>query len=90
MNWRIDFSDQADKFLKKNNVSSDETSELIVKALRKLQGEHINVQIGKLKGAWVGFYKIRSGRTRILAAFDFDNQKIRVEVIDWRGNVYKK
>lgn len=90
MNWRIDFSDQADKFLKKNNVSSDEIFELIVKALRKLRGENINIQMGKLKGAWAGFYKVRSGRVRIIVTFDFDDQKIRVEVIDWRGNVYKK
>lgn len=90
MNWRIDFSHQADKFLEKNNVSSDEISELIVKVLRKLQGEHVNVQIGKLKGPWAGFYKIRSGKVRTIATFDFDNQKARVEVIDWRGNAYKE
>lgn len=90
MNWRIDFSHQADKFLKKNEISSDEISGLIVKALRKLQGENANVQMGKLKGPWAGFYKIRSGRMRAIATFDFDNQRVRIEVIDWRGNVYKE
>lgn len=89
MNWRIDFSNQADRFLKKNNMSSDKISGLVVKALRKLRGENINIQMGKLKGAWAGFYKIRFGRARIIAAFDFDNQKARVEVVDWRGNAYK-
>lgn len=89
MNWRIDFSDRADKFLKKNNISSNEIFELIVKALRKLQGEDVNIHMGKLKGVWAGFYKIRSGRVRIIATFDFDNQKARVEVIDWRGGAYK-
>jgi len=90
MTWRVDFSDQTDKFLRKNNVSSDSISELIVKVLRKLQGENMNVAMGKLKGAWAGFYKIRSGRLRIIAAFNFDHKKVRVEVIDWRGSVYKK
>lgn len=90
MNWLIDFSEQSVKFCKKNSISSDKISELIVKAIKKLRGENINIEIAKLSGSWRGFYKIRTGKIRIIAAFDFDNQKVRVEIIDWRGNAYKK
>lgn len=89
MSWRLDISKSAEKFLAKNNLAVEEIRELTGKAIRYFWGEDVNVDIKKLKGKWVGFYRIRSGRMRIIAEFDFDHSAVFVEEIDWRGNVYK-
>lgn len=89
MSWRINTSKHAEKFLAKNEFTIDEIRELIGKVLRYFQGEDINVDLKKLKGEWKGFYRIRSGRIRIIAEFDFDNSVVFIEKIDWRGNAYK-
>lgn len=48
-----------------------------------------SVDIKKLKGKWKGFYRVRSGRMRIIAEFNFENSIVFIEEIDWRGNAYK-
>ena len=89
MNWYIDFSENSLKFLKKNNLKEDLIIEKIKLVLLKLKGEKVNVDIKKLKGRWKGFYRVRSGRLRIIIEFQFDRNKVYIEEIDWRGNVYK-
>ncbi|MFH1462661.1 MAG: type II toxin-antitoxin system RelE/ParE family toxin [bacterium] len=89
MRWRIDISRNAEKFLTKNKLTIDEIQELVSRAIRYFQKENINVDIKKLKGKWRGFYRIRSGRMRIIAEFHFENSVVFIEEIDWRGNVYK-
>jgi mRNA interferase RelE/StbE len=89
MSWRVDFSSRALKFLKQNNLNENVALEKIQMALRKFQGEDVNLDIIKLKGEWRGFYRIRSGRFRIIVEFRFDLQRVFIEVIDWRGSVYK-
>ncbi|TSC55905.1 MAG: plasmid stabilization system protein [Parcubacteria group bacterium Greene0714_21] len=89
MSWRLDTSRNAEKFLAKNELTITEVRELIGKAIRYFQGEDINVDIKKLKGEWRGFYRIRSGRIRIIAEFNFENSVVFIEEIDWRGNAYK-
>ena len=54
MNWDIAFSKQAEKFLEKNTVSRKDIFELIRSALKKFQGEKVNVDVKKLKGEWKG------------------------------------
>ena len=88
MTWRIDLSRNAEKFLGKNRLTIEEVQELVRKALQYFQGEDINIDIKKLKGKWAGFYRIRSGRLRIIIEFDFENSVVFIEEIDWRGNVY--
>lgn len=90
MNWHIDFSADSVKFLQRNNLENDIIVEKIKLALRKFQGENINVEIKKLSGTWKGFYKIRAGKLRILAEFQFEYNRVYIEKVDWRGNVYKK
>ena len=46
------------------------------------------IDIKKMKGEWKGFYRIRKGKWRIIAEFDFDNNSVFIENIDWRGNIY--
>ena len=89
MNWHIDFSSSSLKFLKQNNLEENFVIDEIKFALRKFRGEDININIKKLGGKWEGFYRIRSGRLRIIMEFQFRTNRVHVEEIDWRGNVYK-
>ena len=88
MSWRLDISKNAEKFLVKNNLASDEVRTLVEKAIRHFKGEDINVDIKKLKSPWGGFYRIRKGRIRIIAEFRFEDSVVFIEEIDWRGSVY--
>lgn len=89
MIWNVAFSRQAEKFLEKKVISREEVSEFIQGAIKRFQGEKINTDIKKLKGEWSGFHRIRKGNIRIIVEFDFDNSSVFIEVIDWRGGVYK-
>jgi mRNA-degrading endonuclease RelE of RelBE toxin-antitoxin system len=89
MKWIVDFSDDSLKFLKKNKISEDYIIEKIELTLKRLKGEDVNVDIKKLKGKWEGFFRIRFGKLRIIAEFQFQDNRVYVERIDWRGNVYK-
>ena len=88
MMWTVDFSSRTLKFLDKNRVN-EEVLEKVRLAVKKFQGEAVSVDIRKAKGKWTGFYRIRSGKLRIIAAFDFERKNVFVDVVDWRGNVYK-
>jgi len=89
MNWQIDFSLNSLKFLKKNNLKENFIIEEIKLVLRKFKGEDVNINVKKLKGEWKGFYRIRSGKIRIIAEFQFEQNRVYIEEIDWRGNIYK-
>ncbi|OHA71407.1 MAG: hypothetical protein A3H01_01365 [Candidatus Wildermuthbacteria bacterium RIFCSPLOWO2_12_FULL_40_9] len=89
MNWKIDFSASSLKFLKQNNLEEHFIIDKIKLALRKFKGENININLKKLSGEWEGFYRIRSGRMRIIIEFQFRKNRAHIEEIDWRGNVYK-
>ncbi len=89
MNWRIDFSANALKFLNRNKIEEDLVIDKIKLALQKFQGERINIDIKKLSGEWDGFYRIRVGKLRIIVEFQFAHNRTYVEEVDWRGNSYK-
>ena len=89
MNWRVDFSADSLKFLTRNKIDEIFIVEKIKFALRKFQGENVNVNIKKLGGEWEGFYRIRSGKLRIILEFQFEFCRVYIEKIDWRGNIYK-
>lgn len=89
MKWNVDFSPRALKFLEKNHISDNEILGKISLVLRKFRGDNVSVDVRKMKGRWAGFYRIRSGKLRIITALYFENKEIFVDVIDWRGNVYK-
>jgi len=67
MNWQIDFHNRAVKFLKTNKVSQSKIIEVIEKSPKRLQGEDVSINIAKLKGRWLGFYRIKVGKLRIIA-----------------------
>ena len=89
MTWRVNFSADSLNFLKKNNIDETFVIDKVKLAVRKFGGEDININIKRLSGKWQGFYRIRSGKTRIIVEFKFDGRRAYVEVIDWRGSVYK-
>ena len=89
MSWRIETSKDAEKFLEKNELTIKEVKELVIKTIRYFQGEDTNVDIKKLNGKWKGFYRVRIGRIRIIAEFDFENSVVFIEEVDWRGSSYK-
>jgi len=89
MNWKIDFSKDSLKFLEQNNLKEDIVIDKIKLVLRKFKGENVNVNIKKLSGKWEGFYRIRSGKLRIILEFQFENYRVYIERIDWRGSVYQ-
>lgn len=89
MAWKLYLSKDAEKFLDKNQVTTEKAKDLVRKSLRYFEGEDINIDIKKLRGEWKGFYRIRSGKLRILAEFDFEHSTAFVEQIDWRGSAYK-
>lgn len=89
MNWQIDFSKESLKFIKNNNIEESHIISLIIKTIRKLEGENVNVDIKRMRGEWKDFHRIRMGKVRILASMDFDNKRVYVDRIDFRGNVYK-
>jgi mRNA interferase RelE/StbE len=89
MTWKVDFSSRALQFLRENNLTEESVLEKIRLAVRKFRAEDVNIDIKKLKGNWQGFYRIRSGRIRIIVEFEFEFQRAYIEAIDWRGRVYK-
>ncbi len=89
MNWKIDFSKDSLKFLEQNNLKEVLIIDKIKLVLQKFKGETVNVNIKKLGGKWEGFYRIRSGKLRIILEFQFETCRVYIERIDWRGSAYK-
>ena len=71
------------------NLSDDFVREYITLALQKFDRQDVNIGIKKLSGRWEGFYRMRSGKIRIVCSFDFKLKIVEVEEIDFRGNSYK-
>ena len=88
-NWKIRISKEADDFLKVHNFSDEFVQKYISLALQKFDRQDVNIQIKKLSGKWEGFYRIRSGKIRIISSFDFKLKIVEIEEVDFRGNSYK-
>lgn len=87
--WKIKISNQTDKFIKRENIDDNELLSLIQKFINYLKGEDENINIKKLKGKWLGFYRIRFGRVRIILKVDFKYKVVFIDRMDYRGDVYK-
>ena len=88
MKWRIDFSRNSLKFLKLNRLNEKVIVDKIKLALQKFRGEDINLDIKRLLGKWEKFHRIRVGKLRIILEFQFEQYRVYIENIDWRGKVY--
>ena len=87
--WKIEISNQTDKFIKRENIDDNELLSLIQKFINYLKGEDENINIKKLKGKWLGFHRIRFGRMRIIVKVDFKYKVVFIDRMDYRGDVYK-
>ncbi|MGB4076569.1 MAG: hypothetical protein WBK28_02595 [Minisyncoccia bacterium] len=90
MDWSFDFSRQADKFLKQQHVADAVIIEIIGRALQKLDGEAVAVDLERLTDPWKGYYRVRMQKTRIIFSFNAHAQIVYIAVIDFRDSVYKK
>ncbi len=88
MSWKIKITKSTENFLKKNNLAEKDINELIKSSICFFKGEDINIDIKKLKGNWLGFYRIKKGKIRIIVQFDFDGKVVNIKKIEWRGKVY--
>lgn len=88
MKWTINYSREAERFVEKEDICEDVRKE-IVKFLRKMKGEEINIDVKKLKGTWKDYYRIRKGKLRIIFDVDYRLSSLFIERIDFRGKAYK-
>ena len=88
MRWNIELAKHAVYFIDKNHIPKEQIFQVISEAIKNFQGETVSIDIRKMKGKWEGFYRIRKGRWRLIAEFDFDSNFVFIEDIDWRGNIY--
>ncbi len=87
--WKVDVSRQADKFVKKENIKDDKLLLLMQKFINYFRGVNENIDVKKLKGKWEGYHRIRFGKIRIILKVNFEERRIYVDTIDYRGDVYK-
>ena len=90
MNWTFHFSNQADKFLTKHHISDSSIIEAVQRALRKLDGEVIAVDLERLHEPWRGFFRVRAQKVRIVFSFDAHARSVYIAVIDSRDSVYRR
>ncbi len=88
MKWRVELAKQALTFIDRNDISKEQIFYIIAEAIRNFQGETVSIDIKKMKGQWQGFYRIRKGKWRLVAEFNFDTRFVFIENIDWRGSIY--
>lgn len=87
----IKYEKKADKFLAKNNIRNEKVSELIIKAVRRLNGKDENIDLKMLRGDLLELFRIRRGDLRIIIEYSDAGESIVVTVvnIDFRGSVYE-
>jgi mRNA-degrading endonuclease RelE of RelBE toxin-antitoxin system len=90
MDWSFDFSRQADKFLRQQRVADAVVIEVVGRALQKLDGEAVAVDLERLTDPWKGYYRVRMQKTRIIFSFDAHARSVYIAVIDYRDSVYRK
>lgn len=73
----------------RNRLPDSFIAEQISKAVLKFSGETVALDIKRLSGEWLGYYRIRSGKVRIIFSMDFHEKRVHIEVVDYRGSVYK-
>jgi len=90
MDWTFDFSRQADKFLSQHHLSSASIVEIVQRALQKLDGEVIAVDLERLHEPWKGFFRVRVQKTRVVFSFDAHARRVHIAVIDLRDRSYRR
>ncbi len=89
---RFIYSDQAEKFVRKNSdqLSFEKVEEAVRLSLKKiLHRERNNADIKKLKAEWIGHWRVRLGSIRIVFRYENGEPIITyITRIEFRGSVY--
>ena len=87
MHWKIKIDKDARKYLLKYNIQ-DKGREALIKFLKFINGEDINLDVKRLKGKFKEYYRIRIGKIRIILRVNFKDKIIFVEMVEKRGDIY--
>lgn len=90
MDWTFDFSRQADKFIDTQRLERAFIIAIVQRALRKLDGENVAVDLGRLHEPWKGFFRVRAQKVRIVFSFDAHARRVVIAIIDFRDSAYRK
>jgi mRNA interferase RelE/StbE len=90
----IKFRKNAIKFLEKANLEDTEKiQEKISQLLAFVEEQAIipftELDIKKMKGEWEGFYRLRTGKIRIVFTANTQSGEVEIFTIGTRGDVYK-
>lgn len=88
MKWKIEYSKRANTFIEEQDIR-DKIRDPIRNFILRITGKSINVDAKRLKGNWDGYYRIRKGKIRIILKVDSESKTVFVDVVDFRGSVYK-
>jgi len=88
MKWSIEYSKRANDFIEEHGIR-DKVKDSLNGFILRITGSNINIDVKKLKGEWAGYYRIRKGKVRIVLRPDSVTRTIFVDIVDFRGSVYK-
>ena len=88
--WIVEIGKQSEKFLDNNSPDiRDIVYDKIRNVIEWLENKNnLIVDLKKLKGAYLGFYRIRACKVRIIISIDKINHIIKIQNINFRGNIY--
>jgi mRNA interferase RelE/StbE len=86
LNYKVGFSDDARKSLKK--LTGVDLKRILRKTLELEKFKELN-NIKALKGELSGFYRLRVGKMRVIFEVDEENRVIKVVDAGFRGSIYK-
>ena len=88
MKWTVEYSKRANVFIEEHGIRN-KVRDLIRNFILRITGSNIKIDARKLKGKWEGYYRIRKGRIRIILRVDSESKIVFVDMVDFRGSVYK-
>ncbi len=88
MKWTVEYSKRAGSFIEEHGIET-KVSNSVRDFILRVSGSTINIDVKKLKGEWAGFYRIRKGKLRIILRPDSETRTVFVDIVDFRGNVYR-
>ena len=91
---KVRFSNNAYKFIDKIEEKEKDRIRSKVKTLvTAIENQGIipfkELNIKKLTGDWLGYFRIRIGKIRVIFCIDRTNDELLIYEIDFRGSVYK-
>ena len=89
MDWDISFSNKAEKFLKRHRLPDSFATDLVIKAIRKISGETVALDLRRTTGEWAGCYRVRAGKTRVIFSANFEARTALIEIVDNRDKAYR-